>query len=472
MGFVLRDYQTILIHKIRDSLARHRRTLACSATGSGKTVVATHMLDQSAKRGKSSVFVVHRKELLDQTSTALDEQGVEHGLIAGGRSASRAAVQIATIQTLARRVDSMEAPDLIVVDEAKHAAAASYRQMLEAWPTAYVVGLDATPERADGKGLDDLFDDMVMGPSVAWLMEQGHLAKYRLIAPPNGIDLSGVHKRGGDFARNELAGAVDHTSIIGDAVGHYKRHVGDGRCLVYCVSRAHAKHVEAAYRAAGVDARYCAGDTDAGERRAMVRGFQFGNPRVLVSVDLFGEGLDVPGLDAVQLLRPTQSLALHLQQIGRALRPDGDKVALILDHAGNTWRHGLPDDDRDWTLEGSRGKKKRNGEEGVGLKHCPDCFAIYAASKGSCPLCGNVPPVAERTPEEIEGELAEIDVLQMKRKRRSEEGEARTLEALVRLGMERGYKIGWAARRHAVRTKTNPENHMSDARKILRAYGG
>ncbi len=467
---VLRDYQNDLVRQTSVALRAWKHVILQSPTGSGKTVITAHMIRTAAERNMSAVFLVHRKELLEQTSDALWLSEVSHGDIAGGRTPTMQPVQVATVQTLVRRLERFKPPNLVIIDEAHHAAALSYRKIMEhCGEDSYVVGLTATPRRTDGRGLDDLFDGIVHGPSVKWLTEQGHLAPYRLVAPPSPIDLTGVSKRMGDYARGELETAVDKQGILGDAVSHYKSHVKGRSCLVYCVSRNHARHVTAAYRSAGINAAYCAADIPKAEREAIVSSFKAGRLAVIVSVDLFGEGLDVPGLFAVQLLRPTQSLTLHLQQIGRALRPEKNKeYALILDHVGNTWRHGLPDDDREWTLEGTRGKGAAE-ETGPPIRLCPECFVMYRATLAACPNCGVIPEQSEaKLPETVEGELEEIDPEVHRRMRRREQGRTEGLEALVMLARERGNKPAWAGILHATRTKGDKSECIKEAYRIDR----
>lgn len=466
----LRDYQEDLTAKVRAALGRHRRVLMQAPTGSGKTWLIAFMILRAAARGLRVVFVVHRRELLDQTCDALNVLGVAHGRIASGHPGTSHPVQVATIQTLARRVDSMAKPNLVVIDEAHHAPASSYRKVLDAWLNAWVVGLTATPQRLDGRGLDDLFDELVLGPSVRWLTDNGYLAPYRIIGvPPGSVDLSEVHTRGGDYARGELEAAVLQKGVLGDVVEHYREHVR-GPLLVYCVSRAHARAVEEAYRAAGVDAHYCAGDTPDDVRNKLVKGFRDGTPPVLVSVDLFGEGLDAPGLAAVQLLRATKSLGLHLQQVGRVLRPEPGKVAMILDHVGNSWIHGLPDWDRDWSLVG---RPKQDKPPEVKLKLCKQCYAMYEAFKRKCPVCGSEHAVEPRLPDELDGKLVELDPAkmreaQMRQEQKLEEGRCQTLSDWVVLAKRRGYGLGWAGIRYAVRAGIPRETAIAEAYKLAK----
>jgi len=358
--------------------------------------------------------------------------------------------------------------DGIVVHNCHHATATTYRKIIEHCRDSYLVGPTATPRRTDGTGLGDIFDVIVHGPEVTELTRLGYLSPYRIIAPAKPIDTAGVHSRGGDFATGELEVVIDQKAITGRAVEHYMEYVHPLTCLVYCVSRAHAHHVNDAYQAAGIDSAYVAGDTPAAERSALVAGFKMGKPQVIVSVSLFGEGLDAPGLRAVQLLRPTKSLILHLQQIGRALRvEEGKASAIVLDHVGNTWLHGLPDESREWSLEG-RAQTNGKGEAAISLRHCPKCFAIFRAILGACPLCGWVAVPEGRILGETDEKLVEIDIAAHRAQRKLEEGRARDLEALVRLGLERGYSPAWAGIRYAARTKTDRQRAIHHAIELAR----
>jgi superfamily II DNA or RNA helicase len=354
---------------------------------------------------------------------------------------------------------------MLAIDECHHAKARTYERIIEhVGPKAWVIGLTATPERNDGKGLGDIFQTIVEGPDVGTLINAGYLSPYRLICPPQALDVSEVHMLGGDYNKAELEVVMDQGTIIGDAVDHYREHVHPRTCLVYCVSRKHARHVEQVYQSAGINARYVAGDTPKDERNAAIRGFRRGTPPVIVSVDLFGEGLDVPGLSAVQLLRPTQSLGLHLQQVGLCLRvEEGKKYAVILDHVGNTWRHGLPDDQRDWSLEVTSARKKKAEPAGPALSHCEQCFHVFRKGKPRCPICGFPVAVQTELPDEQDGKLKEIDpeehrklrkrkeLTPEQRQRKRKEGMCTTLEDWVELAMERGHKPGWAGRRYMIR---------------------
>jgi superfamily II DNA or RNA helicase len=442
---VLRDYQQRAIDDVRQAIAAgHRRVLLQAPTGSGKTVLMAFMASGAARRGKRTMFVVHRQELLYQASATFDAQGIDHGIIAPGHSMTRDPIQVASVQTLVRRLDRVAPPDLMIFDEAHHCPSSTWRRVFQRYPEAKMVGLTATPTRLDGRGLDDLFDVMVRGPGVRELIDTGYLSDYTVYAPPIGIDVSAVRTRAGDFAKEQLAGAVDKPTITGDAVRHYLRFARGRRAIAFCVSIAHSEHVATQFQAVGVTAQHIDGKEDSRRRRRIMERFAAGDIQVLTNCDLVSEGLDVPGVEAAILLRPTQSLSLYLQQVGRALRPQPGKTAIILDHAGNVLRHGLPDDEREWTLQGrprKRGKGERPPE--VRVTQCPVCFACHAPAP-ICPACGHVYETQGRDIEHVEGELERIDADEFRRQRQREVGRARTLEELEAIAETRGYSKGWA----------------------------
>ncbi len=442
----LRPYQNTMIGNVREQLrSGASRVVLQAPTGAGKTAVMSFMAARAAERGKRTVFVVHRVELLRQASRAFDELGVSHGLIAPGYTQTRDAIQIASIDTLVRRLDRVACPDLVIFDECHHCAAAKWLRLIEAWAAAKMVGLTATPCRLDGRGLDDVFDTLVLGPSVGVLIDQGFLAPYQLYAPPIGIDVEGVKSRGGDFAKDQAAKAIDKPTITGDAVRHYQRIAPGKQGIVFCCSIEHSKHVVAQFRAAGVRAEHLDGTEDDHRRRRVVESFARGDIKILSNCELFTEGFDVPGADVAILLRPTQSLGLYLQMVGRVLRPQPGKTALILDHAGNALRHGLPDDDREWTLEGRKKGEKRKVEPTVPIKQCPQCFACHPPAP-KCPACGHVYEAKTREIEAQDGELQQVDPEELRRQRKAEQAKARTLEELIAVGKSRNYEqpVVWA----------------------------
>ena len=440
----LRPYQNQLANDIRAAFGSGaNRPLAVSPTGSGKTVLFSYITSQVLKRGSRVIIVAHRREILDQISATLKRVGVPHGFIQAGKSASIQPAMVASIQTLARRLDTVPAPDLVIIDEAHHSVSKSYVQMFAAWPTAKFIGITATPERLDGKGLGVMFDRMVMGPSVQWLIDNGFLAQPVYYAPREVVDLSQVHTVAGDFDRSEAEEIVDTPRITGDAVTHYVRFCNRQRAVAFCISVAHAQHVADTFNSCGIPSASIDGTLDSEVRKQRVEDLTAGKILVLTSCELISEGFDLPAVNAAILLRPTHSLSMHLQQVGRALRPyPGKTNAIILDHVGNCLRHGLAEQERDWDLSGREKRLKKSSL--VETKQCSKCFAIFAGTV--CPQCGSQREIAVREIEEVDGELQRLSIedISKKREERREEGKCKTLDDFRALAKLRGYKLGWA----------------------------
>ena len=448
----LRGYQTGIVADVRQAYGHgFRAPLLVAPTGSGKTVLFSYIAWQAAVKDKRTLILVHRQELLAQTSRTLGRFDVEHGLIAPGATLTDDLVQVASVQTLARRLDRLTwEPDLIVVDEAHHTTAdTGHGRILAHFDGAKVLGVTATPERLDGRGLGvaagGFFDCLVQGPTVRELVEARYLARPVVFAPQTQLDLSGIRTLAGDFDKGALAAAMDRPAIHGDATKHYRRYCDGVPAIAFCVSIAHAEHVAEAFRLAGYQAASIDGTLSDCDRRQRIEDLGAGRLNVLTSCDLIGEGVDVPIVGGAILLRPTQSLALCLQQIGRALRPADDKTrAVILDCVGNVLRHGHPLEDRQWSLD-AKSRRQRKGQDVEAeerVKVCPACEAVHPAA-GTCPECGYQYPQARRV-EQVDGELTEIAPDDRRLAARREQGRCQSLDDLKALAAARGYRPGWA----------------------------
>lgn len=471
-ALVLRPYQEAVIDDTRQALRQYHSVLMQGPTGMGKTAITVFMMGRAAAQGKRAYFLVHQNELLSQTSRALWKQQLEHGMIASGKARSTLPAQVASVQTLVRRMDQYKEPDLLIIDEAHRAAAKTYQTIIERWPNALVIGLTATPQRTDGKPLDVMFETLVMGPSIRELMDGGYLCDYEIYAPPIGIDVSTVKRKMGDFDTKELETVVDKKSITGDAVAHYKTHASGKRCVVMCVSIKHAQHVAEQYLAAGVSAGVIEGTMTGVQRDKMLSDFAGGSLMVICNVQLLVEGVDIPMIEVVQWLRPTQSLVVWMQGNGRGLRPaDGKSGLIIFDHVGNCLRHGLPDDDREWSLEGrEKGKRKAAAEDEVKIKQCGSCYAVFRPGPQECPSCGAPVAGAQRELEVVDGELQKVDKLAIRKEQKKEQGQARTLDDLVALGLRRkmARADAWAAITFAARTGRKPTGAEYDQARVIR----
>jgi len=435
---------------LRDAFRGHQRVLAQAATGFGKTVIGAKVAQGAASHGTRTAFLVHRQELVDQTCETFEACGIEHGVIAAGYPARPAPIQVAMVQTLARRQHA-GAFDFLVVDECHHGVAGQWRAVTERYPDAAVLGLTATPARLDGKGLGDLFDVMHCATPMRELIKLGRLSPYEYWAPET-VDLSGmrVGSKSGDYSQEALERAMAARTITGNVIEHYKR-ICDGQPFIcFCVSVDHARRVAEEFRAAGYPVQCVDGSMDRATRKAHVRGL--GRTLCgLTSCDLISEGLDVPATVAAILLRPTASLGLCLQQQGRALRvAPGKARAVILDCVGNYTRHQMPDTPRRWTLESGVVKPERTSEtEAPDIRACPKCYAVHEWGP-ACPYCGHVYEVQKKKePKIVPGDLSHLTPAQIAEVERLylAAKDSKRDEDWAAYAKARGYSPGWVWQR-------------------------
>jgi len=448
----LYPFQDKLVAKLRQAVAKgHKRILLVSPTGSGKTVVVTYMVSRMAERGISSIILVHRQELIDQTSATLEKFNTPHGIIQAGEPIQHGhMIYVASVFTAVRKLKQIPIPQYVIVDECAHAINGStWNKCIDYWQQQNsdlkVIGITATPWRLSGEGLGDTFATMILGPTTAELIAEGYLSNYGLFRTGN-TDPRSLHMRGGDYQREENEALMDKPTITGDAVDHYRKYLNGAPSIAFTVSIAHAHHVADQFKQAGFRTVAIDGKMNKEERRGIIRDFDNGLLNVLVSCDLISEGLDIKGAVGGILLRPTQSESLYLQQCGRLLRvaPHKDR-AILLDHASNSYRHGLPCDVREWSLEGT-GKRKKRDPDDIAIRQCRICGACSTISAVICRECGHEFTVKPRVVKQVEGELSEIDIASAKREKRKEQGMAADMAALIELGKMRGYSNprGWA----------------------------
>lgn len=495
---ILRPYQGIGVSGIRSCFKRFiNYVLFVLPTGGGKTVVFTYIAQKMSLNKKKAIILVHRVELLRQTSEALEKFEVEHGMVNPQYTPNlNNFVQVASVQTLMNRLNYFAAAnwiaDAIIIDEAHHATAGSWRKIIDHFkalnPDLKVIGVTATPIRADGQGLgvshNGMFEEIVLGPSISELINEGYLVRPKVFSPPRQFDASELKSYKGDYKIKDMESVVDKPKITGDAVEHYKQVCDGAPAIAYCVSVAHAEHVAAEFRAAGYRFYSVDGSMDSETRNNLINGLKTGEVQGLTSCDLISEGTDIPRATAAIKLRPTKSKGLNMQQDGRVLRPvyaDGfdlttregrlDAIAasekpfaIILDHVGNvgSWvdgefitNHGLPDEDQDWTLDGEikRGRGKNAVEKNIRVQMCMSCFAAHEPAP-TCPQCGHVYEIKDMTPKVVEGQLQQVTAEMIKKKEaRMEVGKAQTLEELLRIASERGYKPEWAYMRNRQKEK-------------------
>lgn len=409
----LRDYQRDAVRNVLEALHEHRRVVLQMPTASGKTFTAMELLKALRQRGPVW-FVCHRQEIINQTKEAMEEHEIEFGVISPRAEADPAQlVQVASVQSLRNRWQNYPAPAVIIWDECHHAVAKTWAEWFDRFPDAWHLGLTATPERLDGKPLSALFAHMVCGPSTRWLIDNGRLSPFKIFtqrSEDREKALQALRAGKGDYRPGDLDRVMNTPVLIGDALEHYQRLASGKRALAFCVNREASKALVAKFTEAGIPAMHVDMETPDDARKAAVEALRSGDLKLISNVDVFTEGVDIPALDAVILMRPTRSLALYLQMVGRVLRRcEGKETAIILDHAGFFWQQPDPADDYEWSLSGGARQRRvlQIQQSKEKLLICPNCGFTHKASK-ICAECGFEYPKAERDRARFEGYLISV----------------------------------------------------------------
>jgi superfamily II DNA or RNA helicase len=445
----LRPRQIQAIDDLRQAYGTGKRTPILRApTGFGKTHTTAEIIKNAVSRGKRVWFTAHLRELLLDTSKRLTSSGIPHSFICAGYPMGlKQAVQVVSAETLMRRLGKIPRdlwPDLLIVDEA-HVGMDRTKKLQDALGNPLSLLLTATPSRLDGRGLGEISDTIIETCGTQELIDEGLLVPIRYFAP-SAVNLTGIKQRAGDYAQDELAAAMDKPAITGSAVSHYRKLAHRRPAVAFCVSLDHAEHTAAEFRASGYRAMVVRGDSTELERSTALKALANGTVDVVCNCQLWIAGVDCPAISCIILLAPTQSLTRYLQSVGRGLRTHPDKKdCVILDHANCAATHGLPTEDREWSLDGARGKKSKRDPDDIPIKTCPDCFRVLRSTVSVCE-CGHVFTPKGREIEVKDGELAEIDLLAVRRERMREQGSAQTLDDLRALAKAKGYKPGWADR--------------------------
>lgn len=484
----LRDYQEKAVSQILSAWQHDATNIVYQlATGGGKTIVIADIIRREIG---SSLAIAHRSELVSQMAMALAIAGIKHRII-GSLATIRfvnqeqvrefghhfydptARVGVASVDTLRARGDAFNGfaaqVGLWVIDECHHVQRNNkWGAAVGMFPNARGLGVSATPFRADGKGIgskalggNGVFDTLIEGPGMAELTDAGYLAPYRIIAPPNDLDESAL-KRGatGDFTLPSMVKAAEKSHIVGDIVTHYRRYADGKRAIVFAINVEAAHAIAVEFKTAGIRAEAITGKTPDAVRAEFIRRFRANEISVLVNVDLFGEGFDVPGVEVVIMARPTHSFPLFAQQFGRPGRPFAGKThGIIIDHVGNIavpgglGRHPLPDAPRVLSLANRERRAKNDDVKPVPVTACPQCFETYFASKRICPYCGHqAEPVMRSNPEFVDGDLMELDAATLAKMRGEANATVRPSASIESMMLEAGHSqiiARAAANRHA-----------------------
>ncbi|MCS4487218.1 DEAD/DEAH box helicase [Staphylococcus americanisciuri] len=430
----LRDYQNELLEGIYQSMSRNnKRIMVQSPAGSGKTVTMSELVRRANLKRNRVLTVVHRNELVSQIRQTFNANGVDWLLS-----------EVGMVQTISNRVkkNKVSAPEIIVIDEAHHALSKTYRDIIQAFPKAYVIGFTATPYRLNGQGFTDLFDDIVLGKTVKWLIENKRLAPFKYLS----IDLINHEKlkrQRGEYTQKSISEAFTKT-IYGDALESYEKYARGLKTIIYAYNVESSKKVVERFQQHGYKAYHLDGKAKTQERLEVVEKFRKGEIDILTNAELFGEGFDIPDCHCVILLRPTESLSLFIQQTMRAMRYQPNKQAIIIDLVNNWSTHKLPDTDRDWQKY-FKGKPPREKSD-VSVKQCPNCLAVIPSGHRECPLCEHEFESdygsAEYAYEKVElEEITEENVIKLNFKKPSE---CKSMKELYELAESLNYKKGWA----------------------------
>lgn len=405
--------------------------MAVLGCGGGKSVIQAQIAKQATDKGNRVLFLVHRRELCEQIVRTFTAQGVDMDLCTVGM-----------VQTVSRHLDNIGTPALIITDEAHHSTAKTYRKIYDRFPDALLLGFTATPVRLNRGGLGEVYEDLIESVSTRWLIDHGFLADYKYYSLPL-ADTSKLHTRAGEFRRSEVEELMDSKAIYGGTVEQWERLARGRKTICYCSSVETSKRTADEFTAAGYTAYSLDGKTPPEVRECVLEQFRRGEITVLCNCELFGEGLDVPDCECTVLLRPTQSLTLYIQQAMRSMRYMEGKTAVIIDHVGNCYRHGLPDDSREWSLE-----PKHKQESTVKIRECKECLAVYPPSLSKCPCCGAEAVTERRTDKRrtIEIDLEEVRRTQQIRDTRLSDAELSTWEDIRRFQQVKGYKFAWCIR--------------------------
>jgi DNA repair protein RadD len=455
----LRPYQEHDLGAVRIHFRTHQRVLLVQPTGAGKGRIASYAVQAASEGGHRVMFLVNRRNLVHDMSNRVTSLGIPHGVIMGDdkRYDPAQLVQVASIDTVARRAEKPPAA-LLIVDEAHFAVTDTWASVLGSYPGAKILGMTATPIRTDGRGLGELFEVMVQGPSVKALIAQGYLVPAVLFRPAGAPKLDAVPKVGGDFNKKQLAAISDTPKLVGDIVKQWKRIASDRKTAAYCVDKKHALNTAEQFRMEGIDFAYIDCDTPDRERDRIWQDFDHGRLRGVTSVGTISYGWDHPICSCIIGARATASVGLWRQILGRGARPyPGKKEFLVLDHFDNTGRlNALYEDDVEWSLEGEAIKKKAT--DNISITTCRQCFATFRSGPQACPYCLVPLPKHQQKIRTVAGELErQEDIADQKRAaierwRKSQTPELRRakFEELWRTCRARRYKPSWVFRQYEV----------------------
>lgn len=458
---ILREHQESLVGGIREAFnQRHKSVMTQLCTGGGKTAIASYITQKMTQNNRRVLALVHRREIFDQFSRAYLSMGVKHSLIIPNVKMGNELAMVASVQTLVSRIKNnapLPEPDLIISDEGHHAIATQWQYIFSRFPNARILGMSATPTRTDGTGLDKIFSHMVCGDkhgaSMKELIKKGYLSPYQIFSQALAVDLLDVRvSNNGDYDPKEMAERLK--SVVGCEVAEYRKYLHNQPTICFYPTVEMAEIAAQKFREAGYNFISIDGKMTPAARKKAIDSLGTGAIHGLTSCSVISEGTDIPVVSGIILMTKTQSIVNYLQQVGRGLRMcKGKTHATILDFVGNVAIHGLPCEDREWSLEGVK-KRKREVEITERITQCDNCKHHFLTKERICERCGwEIEFKEKRKQMVIRGELVSVCIehyehiqRQIKFERLRQQAQAQSLEELIALGVYRGYSNphGWA----------------------------
>ena len=454
--YKLHQYQAELLNRARSEFSSGKKSvLIVSPAGSGKSVIIAEIARLTVSKGGQVLFMVHRKELVEQITDSFKSNGVD-----------LTKCTIMTVGKIARRLDRLPKPTLIITDETHHSLAKTYQKIYDYWSNVPRLGFTATPWRLSGKGFKDIYDSMIEGPTVKWLIDHHYLAPYEYYSVKLVDDNKLKRSSTGDYTNKSIDNAIGNT-IFGDVIKTYQDKAKGRKTIVYAHSIDFSKKVAQQFNEVGIKAAHCDATTPDKERKQIMADFKSGKLQVLCNVDLISEGFNVPDCSCVIMLRPTKSLVLDVQQSMRSMRYQPSKTAIIIDHVANYTRFGLPDTDREWSLNDRKKQKRSNTENTVGTTMCTQCFAILPAGTKECPFCGYVIETQQQSKqidqtakiEKITSDFTMTTNYTDVKYSRMKPEDAMSVNDLKGIQKARNYKPGWLYFQMKMRGWVKPKSH-------------
>ena len=424
---MLRDYQQDVFDRLKLELLHNKRIICQMPCRSGKSYIMYEICKKANLKGTNVLILAHRNLLLDQHRTLIDLPNV----------------RITSRQTEVRHLGEHGKVDIILCDECHLSAADTYKKIFDFYSNAVIIGMTATPCRLDGRSLGEIYQKIIKGPTVKYLIGIGAISPFDHYAPKLNINMDNVKIGDGDYNQKDLEEVMIDSKIYGDIIANYEKLAKGKQAIAYCVSIKHAQEICNLFNRHGYEAKCIHSKIPKKEREQILDDFKAQKFTIIVSVDCISEGISLPSCEVCLMLRPTQSYALYVQQGMRALTPSPEKRAIIIDYIGNVYRHGMLDEEEEFSLTERKKCKNSSGEPEVLVRVCQKCLRTYAGTSPICPYCG---ADNGKTKKEIENEKkAELERIEKieKKKRRMEVGMQDTFGGLVEIAKERGYAPGW-----------------------------